>query len=143
MKKILKLIDFFFVINNASSKMRRNANGLEFYFRAACLQRLGCAEFALTDLDLAQENGYQESNMFKLWDRRGQCLITLRRFKEARVAFEEALSSVKVAKLDKKKREKFLKDVQNSFQKIGNEEDLEHIIKPDDKNHELLTIGEH
>ena len=81
--------------------------------------------------------------MFKLWDRRGQCLITLRRFKEARVAFEEALSSVKVAKLDKKKREKFLKDVQNSCQKIGNVEDLEHIIKPDDKNHELLTIGEH
>ena len=112
------------------------------YYRAACLQRLGCAEFALTDLDLAQDNGYQESNMFKLWDRRGQCLMTLRRFKEAKIAFEEALNSVKVAKLDKKKREKFLKDISNSFEKIANEENTEQQnIKPNDLDHEIMKIG--
>ena len=47
--------------------------------RAACLQRLGCPEFALTDLALAEENKYQPANRFKIWERRAQCLLTLRR----------------------------------------------------------------
>ena len=47
--------------------------------RAACLQRLGCPEFALTDLALAEENKYQPANIFKIWERRAQCLLTLRR----------------------------------------------------------------
>lgn len=91
--------------------------------RAACLQRLGCPEVALTDLDLAVESGYQHQNMFKLLERRGQCLTMLKRYKEARFAFEEAISSLKLSKLDKKKREKFLKDTRESLEKITVEED--------------------
>ena len=46
---------------------------------AACLQRLGWPEFALTDLALAEENKYQPASIFKIWERRAQCLLTLRR----------------------------------------------------------------
>ena len=79
---------------------------------------MGCHEYALTDLDLAEENGYQESNMFKLLDRRAQCLLALDRLEEARQAFQQAVSLSTKAKLDKKKREKFIKDVNSGLQKI-------------------------
>ena len=46
---------------------------------AACLQRLGWPEFALTDLALAEENNYQPAGIFKIWERRAQCLLTLSR----------------------------------------------------------------
>jgi len=90
--------------------------------RAACLQRLGCPEFALADMELAVESGYQQQNMFKLLERRGQCLVMMKRYKEARYAFEEAISSLKFSKLDKKKKDKFLKDTNESLAKISSEE---------------------
>ena len=39
---------------------------------AACLQRLGWPEFALTDLALAEENKYPPAGIFKIWERRAQ-----------------------------------------------------------------------
>merc|ERR1719369_1750725 len=46
----------------------------------------------------------------------------LKRFKEARFAFEEGIGSLKFSKLDKKKKEKFLKDTRESLEKISTEE---------------------
>ena len=83
---------------------------------------MGYPEYALTDLDLAADNGYQASNIFKLLERRAQCLLSLKRFKEARFAFEEALKSMKMATLDKRKKDKFLKDINNGLAKIDSEE---------------------
>ena len=62
--------------------------------------------------------------MFKLLERRAQCLLSLRRYEEAKDAFEEALKSLKMAKLDKKKKDKFLKDINNGLAKINSEERL-------------------
>ena len=62
--------------------------------------------------------------MFKLLERRAQCLLSLRRYEEAKDAFEEALRSLKMAKLDKKKKDKFLKDINNGLTKINSEERL-------------------
>lgn len=112
--------------------------------RAACLQRLGCPEFALSDIELAVESGYQEQNMFKLLERRGQCLTMLKRYKEARFAFEEAISSLKLSKLDKKKREKFLKDTKESLEKIKSEEgnlsEGQHLIQKSSNEQQKDTI---
>ena len=82
--------------------------------------------------------------MFKLLERKGQCLVMLKRyigidslckqsknlpltltigrFAEARTAFEEGIVSLKLSKLDKRKREKFLKDTKESLEKITVEE---------------------
>ena len=62
--------------------------------------------------------------MFKLLERRAQCLLSLKRYEEAKDAFEEALKSLKMAKLDKKKKDKFLKDINNGLDKINSEERL-------------------
>ena len=114
-------------------------------YRAACLQRLGCPEFALTDLELAAESGYQQASMFKLLERRAQCLVTLRRYKEARVAFEEALDAVKLAKLDKKKKEKFHKDIQSGLEKIDQEMSSSSSPlpspEPGGQKEAILTVG--
>ena len=59
--------------------------------------------------------------MFKLLERRAQCLLSLKRFEEAKDTFEEALKSLKMAKLDKKKKDKFLKDINNGLAKINSE----------------------
>jgi len=40
------------------------------------------------------------------------------RYKEARVALEASLSSLKENSLDKKKRQKFIKDVNEALQKV-------------------------
>ena len=114
-------------------------------YRAACLQRLGCPEFALTDLELAAESGYQQASMFKLLERRAQCLVTLRRYKEARVAFEEALDAVKLAKLDRKKKEKFHKDIQSGLEKIDQEMSSSSSplpsSEPGGQKEAILTVG--
>ena len=62
--------------------------------------------------------------MFKLLERRAQCLLSLKRYEEAKDTFEEALKSLKMAKLDKKKKDKFLKDINNGLTKINSEERL-------------------
>ncbi len=112
-----------------------------YILRAACLQRLGHPEYALRDLDLAADNGYEAANMFKLLERRAQCLLSLKRFEEAKCAFEEALESLKMAKLDKKKKDKFLKDINNGLAKINSEEiaSLPEIRNP--QSDLILTIG--
>ena len=116
--------------------------------RAACLQRLGCPEFALTDLQLAEENGYQPANIFKIWERRAQCLLSLRRHKEAKLAFEEALRTVRRAQLDGKKKSKFLKDVKEGLEKIEQaqadslESDLIKKSTTDQQREAILTVGE-
>ena len=60
--------------------------------------------------------------MFKLWDRRAQCLLSLKRLEEAKLAFDKAVKYSSLAKLDKKKREKFLKDVNVGLQKIEDQQ---------------------
>ena len=116
--------------------------------RAAYLQRLGCPEFALTDLQLAEENGYQPANIFKIWERRAQCLLSLRRHKEAKLAFEEALRTVRRAQLDGKKKSKFLKDVKEGLEKIEQaqadslESDLIKKSTTDQQREAILTVGE-
>ena len=112
-----------------------------YILRAACLQRLGHPEYALRDLDLAADNGYEAANMSKLLERRAQCLLSLKRLEEAKCAFEEALESLKMAKLDKKKKDKFLKDINNGLAKINSEEiaSLPEIRNP--QSDLILTIG--
>ena len=112
--------------------------------RAACLQRLGHPEYALTDLELAADNGYETANMFKLLERRAQCLLSLKRFEEARDAFEEALASLKVAKLDKKKKDKFLKDIKTGLAKIESEKTVVSSTETESRNPQsdlILSIG--
>ena len=114
--------------------------------RAACLQRLGCPEFALTDLQLAEDNGYQQDNIFKIWERRAQCLLSLRRFGEAKLAFKEALLAVRAAKLEGKKRSKFFKDVKEGLEKAEQAEadNLELINKStaDHQKEAIMKVGE-
>ena len=102
---------------------------------------MGHPEYALTDLELAADNGYEAANMFKLLERRAQCLLSLKRLEEAKCAFEEALESLKMAKLDKKKKDKFLKDINNGLAKINSEEiaSLPEIRNP--QSDLILTIG--
>ena len=114
-----------------------------YILRAACLQRLGHPEYALRDLDLAADNGYEAANMFKLLERRAQCLLSLKRLEEAKDAFEEALKSLKIAKLDKKKKDKFLKDINNGLAKINSEE-IKILPETESQNPQsdlILTIG--
>ena len=111
--------------------------------RAACLQRLGHPEYALRDLDLAADNGYEVANMFKLLERRAQCLLSLKRLEEAKDTFQEALESLKIAKLDKKKKDKFLKDINNGLAKINSEEikNLPETESQKPQSDLILTIG--
>lgn len=99
--------------------------------RAACLQRLGYPDFALVDIQLAIENKYPAHNMFKVLERKAECLLTLKRFKESRVVFEEAVAALKLSKIDKNKRDKFLKVTKNNLEKIDTleEENLVTVTK--------------
>ena len=97
----------------------------------------------MRDLDLAADNGYEAANMFKLLERRAQCLLSLKRLEEAKDAFEEALESLKIAKLDKKKKDKFLKDINNGLAKINSEE-IKILPETESQNPQsdlILTIG--
>ena len=60
--------------------MRQGRPGLALQVRDPTLVRRLAGYPALSqDLQLAEESGYCEENMFKLWDRRGQCLARLKR----------------------------------------------------------------
>ena len=102
---------------------------------------MGHPEYALTDLELAADNGYEAANMFKLLERRAQCLLSLKRFEEAKDAFEEALKSLKMAKLDKKKKDKFLKDINNGLAKINSEESLPEKETLNPQSELIMRIG--
>ena len=84
--------------------------------------------------------------MFKLHERRAQCLLSLRRFKEAKQSFEEALTAVSSAKLDRKKKEKFLKDIKTGLETIetaeaetNNDDNTE--MTTDDIRDTILNVG--
>jgi hypothetical protein len=47
------------------------------------------------------------------------CSSILCRYKEARAAFEASIVSLQAANLDKNKRQRFLKDVQEALQKVN------------------------
>jgi len=98
--------------------------GLAYANRATCLQRLGGYEFSIRDIKLALENHYPHKNRFKIEERRGQCLLALNRLKEARVAFDAALSYLRVAHAEDNVKKKFIKDVNASLQKLEEGEEL-------------------
>ncbi|XP_023338753.1 SET and MYND domain-containing protein 4 isoform X2 [Eurytemora carolleeae] len=105
--------------------------------RATCLQRLGGYDFAIQDIKLALENKYPAKNRFKLEERRGQCLLALKRYKESRVALEAAVDCLKFSALEEGKKKKFLKDVQDSMHKIEEGEK----VKDKQKTSAVVTIS--
>ena len=84
--------------------------------------------------------------MFKIWERRAQCLLKLGRLKEVTIAFDEAVTSVNLAKLDKKKKDKFMKDIKNGLESIKNEENKlfdfnEKVSSSEERRDAILNIG--
>ena len=61
------------------------------------------------------------------------------------MAFEEALDAVKVAKLDRKKKEKFHKDIQSGLEKIDQEmsSSSSPLLSPEPggQKEAILTVG--
>ena len=73
--------------------------------------------------------------------------LNIRRYKEAKIAFEETLACVKTAKLEGKKRSKLLQDVKMGLEKIRQAEadkvecDLPTTTTADLEKEAILTVG--
>lgn len=73
--------------------------------RSAVLHHIGDYHRCLTDIDLALKADYPPSLVYKVFDRRGQCLLKLRQYRAALEAFKEAEQALSAAGLTEKKLE--------------------------------------
>lgn len=72
--------------------------------RSAALFQLVRYDHALQDMELALRHGYPEILRYKLYDRKGKCMMQLNKHEEAITAFGKAEEYLKVAKLDNTKK---------------------------------------
>ncbi|XP_071517837.1 SET and MYND domain-containing protein 4-like [Panulirus ornatus] len=79
--------------------------------RSAVLFHMKQFELCLTDIELAIQASYPSNLMFKVLDRRGQCLRQLGQHNDALQAFTAAFQALGTAALDDKKLQSWKKDI--------------------------------
>ena len=63
-------------------------------------------------------------------ERKGECLLSLKKYKEARNTFQEAIASLKFAKIDKNKKDKFLTVTRENIAKTEKgEQEEDEVVK--------------
>ena len=97
--------------------------GLALANRSAALQRLKHFNKGVEDVDRAVAAGYPQDKLFKLLERKGQMLVELRRYSEAKMCFEKAKKLVQLSSLSEAKVEKFKSDIKKNLQKVANKSD--------------------
>ncbi|XP_069993249.1 SET and MYND domain-containing protein 4 [Penaeus vannamei] len=99
--------------------------------RSAVFYHMGKLELCLQDVDQALHAGYPDKLLFKVLDRRGQCLMKLGQFSQALQAFTQALESLAKADLDEKKLATWKKDLAKKMEGCQGKADVEK--KPAEK----------
>ncbi|XP_042892381.1 SET and MYND domain-containing protein 4-like [Penaeus japonicus] len=93
--------------------------------RSAVLYHMGKLELCLQDVELALQAGYPDKLLFKVHDRRGQCLMKLGQYSRALKAFTLALESLSKADLDEKKLASWKKDLAKKLEECKGKPDVE------------------
>ena len=73
--------------------------------RSAALYQMQRRRECLADIELAVQHGYPTALAYKLFDRKGRCLLALGRTDEARAAFRKAYDMLPLSNLDAEKRQ--------------------------------------
>ncbi|XP_043190346.1 SET and MYND domain-containing protein 4-like [Amphibalanus amphitrite] len=80
--------------------------------RSACLYHTGKHQRCLADIELALLSGYPTALRYKVLDRRARSLMALRRFTEAKTAFQSVIKALDDASLGDGKQMHWQKEVQ-------------------------------
>jgi len=91
--------------------------------RSACLQRLGKCDLSLEDIDTAMSAGYPKDKLYKVVERKAQCLAEQGKVEKAHADFERALTLVETASLNPKAKDKFKAGVEVQLQKLKKRKD--------------------
>ena len=119
----LALKTFFFLFKEAAtaynSALLYAQNGdflaLAYANRSAVFFQMNEIKACYRDIQRAIQNGYPEHLLYKLWDRKGKCLMKVSRYVQAIEAFENCLESLPRGIKDEKKLETFTADVEKSI----------------------------
>jgi len=108
-------------------KVEHNSASLAFANRSAVLFQIGKHQLCLYDINHAFDMKYPPALAYKLYDRKGQCLVTLARLSEAALSFNAAVSALEVSELEDSRRKQWQKDLGKRLQSCQhrNSRDLE------------------
>jgi len=100
---------------------------LAFANRSAVLFQLGKYQLCLDDISRAFGMSYPPALAFKLYDRKGQCLIELSQPSEAAVSFQAAVNALSVSDLDDSRRQQWQMDLKKRIQSCEHEHSADHV----------------
>ncbi|XP_066968719.1 SET and MYND domain-containing protein 4-like [Macrobrachium rosenbergii] len=112
---------------------------LSYANRSAVLFHLGKYQLCLNDIELAVEAGYPSNLMYKVLDRRGQCLVKLGKHSQALEAFHAADSALSDSTLEEKKMEAWKKDLAKKAEQCQDKTDKETEVKTQEGDDSLFA----
>lgn len=93
---------------------------LAFANRSACLFQLAKYQMCLEDIRCAFRYGYPNELRYKLYDRRGQCLLAVGSIDDALESFIEAKQHLNVSELNAKRRQQLASEIDERILTCGN-----------------------
>lgn len=108
--------------------MEDRTASLAFANRSAVLFQLGKHQLCFDDIDHAFSIGYPPSLAYKLYDRKGQCLVALGKPNEAAVSFSAALDALAVCDLEDPRRQQWQTDLKKRVKSCEHEHPSNHNV---------------
>ena len=105
--------------------------------RSACLQRVGRQGRGLEDIAAAERAGYPRDKLYKLAERRAQCLADLGQLTKARIELEKAAQMVQKGALTGAAKDKFVAGLSKQLKKMEGKEDREE--EKEGEGREVMT----